>query len=116
MRVRAVQRYSRLRAESEQEVIGVLVLTTGDCVLTYRSPQASFRGERVVGFYELGAKFQWDLNFGRGEVVSFAKIRSFIREHKESVKKLIEQHLAVEEGDVLDDFSFVDLVRSFGEP
>ena len=116
MRIRAVQKFSRLRAETDQEVVGVLVLTTGDCILTYRSPQATFRGERVVGFYELDSRFQWDIDFGRGEVVPFAKLRSFIREHKESVKKLIEQHLVAKDGEVLDDASFGDLIRSFGEP
>lgn len=92
MRVRAIQKFSRLKAANEFEEIGFILREDGSCVLTFRFRHEVTMSPKVLGFFEL-SNFRWDPELG-GRAVSFRAFRSWVREHSDLIKKTVEKGLA----------------------
>lgn len=110
MRVRAVQKFSHLKADNEFEEIGFILREDGACVLTFKHRHEVMTSPKVVGFFYL-KNFEWDPELG-GRQVSFRAFRAWVRENSELIKKTVEKGLA-QRGMEQDDPGF-DPLWSYG--
>lgn len=92
MRVRAIQKFSHLKAANEFEEIGFILREDGSCVLTFKHRHEVLTSPKVLGFFEL-SNFRWDPELG-GRQVSFRGFRAWVREHSLLIKNTVEKGLA----------------------